>query len=207
MIKRSWLHVFSALFVFVALLGNRVRAGDPTLADLVRAGGEAHHYHAQASLTAEDAVGRKFDNMVKRVETFFLLRRMNAEYRAAERGPATSREALERYNRQRTPERLASHEVTLTNGEFRWPFALRESEFTGLRMRIESLFAERDPENSGLGSDNHHEIKRASNEMREMLKHLIDRFDTYEYLTAVRYVRGLGYEARFPVSSEGVASR
>ena len=168
-------------------------------ADVIRAAGEADYNHSAATLIREGAFSAHLDNQIKYAETFFQKRAINAAARAVERGMPPCPETLARFNRERTPCRLASHQLDPVSAGIRWPAAFECKCFHSLRGRVDKLFAERSPDNSGVGSRNYRDVQATVCAMRYMLKHRIHEMDSAEYVHARKFIDSVGYEARHPL--------
>lgn len=175
-------------------------------ADVIRAFGEADYNHSAAWLIREGAYSGHLDNRLKYTQTYFQMRAINAEARAVERGMPPCRESVERYNRERTPCRLASHQMDLLDATIHWPFALQCKCFDAFRKRADRLFAERTPENSGVGSRNYRDVQAVVCTMRHLLKHRIHELDSAEYRHARKFIDSLGYESRHRVMPENLTA-
>ena len=95
----------------------------------------------------------------------------------------------------------------LSRGVIHWPETLQREEFMLHRLQLDTLFARRTQENSGVGSSNYREVQTASREMREELKDLVQQMSPAEYLSARKFIEALAYEAQFPLDTPGVAVR
>src|SRR5688572_9361606 len=153
-------------------------------ADLVRAFGEADYNHSAAWLIREGAYSTRLDNRLKYTQTFFQMRAINAAARAVERGMPAHQEALARYKRERTPCRLATHQLDPVSAGIQWPVAFECKCFDAFRKRMDELYAERTPQNSGLGSRNYRDVQAVVCTMRHLLKHRVHELDTAEYIHA-----------------------
>ena len=181
-------------------VGESILRGE---ADVIRAAGEADYNHSTAALIREGAYSAHLDNQVKYTETFFQKRAINAAARAIERGMPACPETLARFNRERTPCRLASHQLDPISAGIRWPVAFECKCFNSLRGRVDRLFAERTPDNSGVGSKNYRDVQATICAMRHMLRHQIHEMDSAEYGHARKFIDSLGYEARHPLMPGG----
>jgi len=181
-------------------VGESILRGE---ADVIRAAGEADYNHSAAALIREGVYSAHLDNQIKHTETFFQKRAINAAARAIERGMPACPETLARFNRERTPCRLASHQLDPVSAGIRWPAAFECKCFDSLRGRVDRLFSERTPDNSGVGSKNYRDVQATVSAMRHMLRHQIHELDSAEYSHARKFIDSLGYEARHPLMPGG----
>jgi hypothetical protein len=96
------------------------------------------------------------------------------------------------------PGRLTPTQYDRTNRVIHWPPLLRAKEFSDVRYQLDRLFDEREPGNSGLNSENYHQIKRQCEAMLGILARRIDQLNSEEFIGACGFVKALEDEARFP---------
>jgi len=176
-------------------------------ANLTRAQGERNYLDSMAMINIEEARGLYMDNMKKNVVTYFEKRKLNTEYRNAERGPQRSASEMAQMARDASPRRLTSYQLEVFSGRINWPDVLQSTEFDASRSKLNDLFAERDVEAAGLGTKNHREVTRVARQMEEELKENIKTFSPSEYAAAKSFIQSLSYESRFIPGVEGIASR
>jgi hypothetical protein len=172
-------------------------------ADLIRGIGEFNYNTAAAALIGQDARSKAIDNDYKAVETWFKKKELNRHYVNAAKPPRASTETLARISKERAPDRLGSHQLDETLGAIYWPALLEADTFAVCRVRMETLFEQRSEGSSGLGSRNYRDIQLIANEMRSILKGLLNTVDSSEYMVAKKFIDGLAFEARFPVQAGG----
>ena len=177
------------------------------LAELSRGHGEYNYNTALANLVMQDAYSRSLDNEVKKTETFFKKRQINAYARMAEQTPRASPEAIARFNKERTPKRLAPRQFDAASGTIHWPAAFKGEGYAPWRGRIGYLFSRRTVQDSGLGSENHKEVEELTRDMRMMLDKQVREMSPSEYIVAKKFIDSLGYEARFELQPQSVASK
>jgi len=113
---------------------------------------------------------------------------------------AANRRRAEEWARRSAPQRLSPGEYDAATGSVLWPPLLREDQrFAEDRARIDALFAQRTPSNSGLGSRNHLEIRRTASQMKDTLMAMQVELDGNTYTAVKRFLGSVAYEARFPV--------
>ncbi|HVC95370.1 MAG TPA: hypothetical protein VND64_16865 [Pirellulales bacterium] len=141
--------------------------------------------------------GQYLDDRLKRAEHYFEMRRMNESYRAERRSPPLTPEQLANLNESRLPRRLTAQQWQPAAGIADWPAPLRGAEHAADRARLEQLFAERTPEDSGIGGTGYGEVRRLTRKMRDQLARRAKELSVEEYSVARKFINSLAYEARF----------
>ncbi|HEV3006067.1 MAG TPA: hypothetical protein VGX78_16480 [Pirellulales bacterium] len=144
-----------------------------------------------------DRHSRYFDERRKRAEQYFELRRMNQRYRDERRSPSLTPEQLADINASRLPRRLTAEQWEPTAGVIHWPALLRGDEQAAGRARLEQLFAERTPEDSGVGGAAYGEVRLLTRQMRDQLARRVKELSIEEFSVASKFLASLAYEARF----------
>lgn len=165
------------------------------MADVVRSAGEYRLRRSEAAINYEQARSKRLDNRLKATNTYFEMRRINKEYRDANRRARLPREDLYRIARENLPDRLSPTQLDPLNGVIFWPPVLLNDPFAAQRKKVEALFAQRAA--SPTGPSSYGDIKEATEVLQNNLKSRIDDYDTREYLDARRFIESLAYEGRF----------
>jgi hypothetical protein len=95
------------------------------------------------------------------------------------------------------PHRLTPMQYDRMNHLINWPMTLRAPQFAEVRYKLDKLFHERTPENSGEGSTSAKAIADACQQMQDLLKKEINELHPMEYIAAQQFIDSLAYEARF----------
>lgn len=169
------------------------------VAAVTRARGEYNLLSSQAAINAEHARSLGLDNSKKTAETYFEMRKINKESRAAERGPRPTKEDLVRLARTAAPDRLTADRLNRATGQIAWPAALQGDQFAAYRTEIERVFAER-AANGGMGMEQRQDLEQATGTMLVLLKNDIRQFPPMEYSSARRFIESLAYEAHVPTT-------
>ncbi len=172
-----------------------------------RARGMRNYYDSMAAINREEARSLEIANKAIEAETRFELRRINREVREKERGPRPTAADLERFARDRMPDRLKAGEFDATLGKLSWPAVLESPHFAAEKIAIDRLFEERTIDDSGLGSDNHRAIKQVVEQTKSKLKSQIDRLGPSEYVAAKNFLTRLEYEAQHVVAPDGLVAK
>ena len=175
-------------------------------AALVRAISEAQLNQAKAIQTMEQTRTIALDNNLKATVTFYEKRKLYEAYHSLQAvRERPTQEDLIRFSKEAAPERPAPSE--LSRGVIHWPETLQRDEFLVHRIQLDSLFAKRSQDNSGVGSSTYRKVQTVSNQMREELKDVVQQVSPAEYLSARKFIESLAYEAQFPPDTPDVAVR
>lgn len=160
-------------------------------ADIVRSQGMANLLNSQAAKEYELARREYLDNRLKATQTYFEMRRINAEARKAERSSPLSHEQYVRIARQMAPRPLTTTQLDPLTGAIGWPGPLRKAEYEPLRQRLDRLFQER-----ATGYVVYGEIQKTSDEFLAQLKADLEKFAPSDYIAAKSFLESLAYAAR-----------
>jgi hypothetical protein len=150
-----------------------------------------------SAAAGNDPYSRYLENRRMRAEHYFEMRRMNESYRAERRSPGLTPEELADINESRLPRRLTPEQWQPSRGLIHWPAPLRGDEHAAERARLEELFAERTPEDSGVGGAGYGEARRLARRMRDQLAARAKELSVEEFALARKFIDSLAYEARF----------
>jgi hypothetical protein len=175
-----------------------------------RAAGQFNLNSSMAATNYQQAYSQWIDNQKKREQTYFDMRRMNASYRAEMemQRPHPTSDQLVVFSKSRDPERLNAEQFDPATAILNWPPTLKESEFASEREKLEELFAERlaEPQDAGLGTHNYRDAQRVVAAMNDKLHAEIDKVGADEYIAASKFLKSVGYEARFAPESHVAAA-
>lgn len=165
------------------------------MADVTRAAGQFNLDTARAATELQVAQDKYLDNRMKATQTFFEMRRMNREYRAAERGPALTYEQMYRLAQVTRPRELDSQQLDPVTGGIEWPAYLRAEKFADLRGQIEKLFAERAHEGV-LAGESYVAAMRLTEELMDKLREDIRIISPSTFMQNRRFIESLQRMAR-----------
>jgi hypothetical protein len=171
------------------------------MAQAYQAMGQYNLNNSIAARNYQEAYSRYLDNRRKKAENHYAMRRMNESWRAEHRKPSLTPEQVYAINQSRLPQRLTSEQWQPYSGTVFWPARLQGDEFAAERTRLERLFAERTPDNSGINSSGYGEVQRLTRQMRSQLARQAKQLSAEEYTLARKFLDSLGYEARFEAAS------
>jgi hypothetical protein len=160
-------------------------------ADIVRSQGMANLLNSQAAKEYEAARKEYIDNRLRATQTYFDMRRVNTEYRNAQRPSPLSMESYVRLARQQAPDPLSTSQLDALSGAIGWPAALRKVEYNALRQQLDKLFQQR-----AGGYLDYQAIHDAVEAMLAQLKTEVSALPSNEYLAAKKFLESLDYTAR-----------
>ena len=161
-------------------------------ADIVRSAGAANLMNSEAAKNYEDARRKYIENRRQATETYFEMRRVNQESRAALRPRPLSTEQYVRLARQQAPERLSVSQLDPLSGTIGWPRVLMSESYKEDRELLQTLFKERA---RGV-AHNYEEIRDACDALLAKLKADATRIDANDFIRAKNFVDSLSYEVR-----------
>lgn len=166
-------------------------------ANVVRAQGDYNLTTSQAMVNMGEAQRRNIENRKLWTDSYFEMRRANADYRAAERGPRGTPEDWVRFAREAAPNRPSPGELDYVTGGIAWPRLLRGEEFTQSRDELEKLFSKRASVDGNIGPETYRQIRDTTDAMMAQLKANIKKYRAHEYIDARKFIESLAFEARF----------
>lgn len=168
------------------------------MADMTRAAGQRNLLDSMAAGNFEEARSLELDNRLKATETYFEMRRINSEARAAERRPPASSEVAFRRAQEVTPPPLTATQLDPVTGQIQWPRLLMQDRYAALRDEIDALFAERSDAGGSIGQDTFQQLITACNDLQAQLRANIRDYLPNDYIAASKFIQSLSFAARFP---------
>ena len=98
---------------------------------------------SEAAINFSEARRREMENFQKWTETYFMVRRINREARAIERGKRPTEADFFRYAQIGRPHRLTPSELDPITGYIAWPLLLRGPDLDKARTSLDQVFARR----------------------------------------------------------------
>ena len=179
---------------------------------IITAVGQARKAAAEARKTLEECRSTAIDNSVKAVKALYEKRRERELYKASHARPPLSREDRLQISQARLPKRLNEIGGTVlvslssASNEIAWPATFQKPEFDRYRLQIDVAFAQRSYANSGVGSELHRDVYYLTKQMHAELKTQKGNMPPSEFTAALRLLRSLSYETRFPPTPPRLAS-
>lgn len=162
-------------------------------ANIVRSAGQANLTNAQAATEAERARSAYLQNRALATQTYFDMRKMNAQYREGERSKPLSQEQYIRIAKEAAPDRLSPSELDPFSGTIQWPPQLRGKPFAAQRATLETLYQQRAHGNL----QTYQAIKAACAALNAALKANIDTMPPMDFVRAKNFIDSLAYESNF----------
>jgi hypothetical protein len=167
------------------------------LARVIQAEARYNADTAEAAINFSEARRREIDNFQKWTETYFEVRRLNREMRAAERGKRPTEADLFRYAQIGKPRRLTPSELDAITGEIAWPLLLRASDLTRERAALDQIFAQR-AASGVIDADGYLAVYQLTTALHDQLRERIRDVPVYDYVHARRFLDSLAYEVHLP---------
>jgi hypothetical protein len=149
----------------------------------------------QAASQFQTARSQEIDNRYKSTQAYFDLKRINAENRAALRGPRPTEEQLVRWAQAGAPQSLSDSQVNASTGAIDWPIALMLDDMAAQRKIVQSIYSER----ARVGTITPQQLitsQQTIDSMIAILKDHIKDFDPNTYLAGKNFLESLGYELK-----------
>lgn len=162
---------------------------------VIRAEGDYNYYTALGAVSAAEALRQNIENRKALVEAYFELRKLNREYRAAERHPGRERGSQAVAAREDRPRLLTPHELDARTGKIRWPRPLAADTYAENREMLDEYFAER-AARRGTTTQEMAELRAAILGMIDDLKEQRWALPPADYETANAFLRSLAYEGQ-----------
>ena len=162
-------------------------------ADVVRSAGEANLNNSAAAINFEQARSMNMQNHLQYAETYFQMRQVNRQARAAESGPRLSTEQLFRIAHEQAPDRLSNSDLDPLTGDITWPIVLQGNEYSEYRDTLTSLFADRAREGGSVTITELQQIRATTSDALATLRANIRNYPSNEYLKARRFLENLSF--------------
>ncbi|MGO8689920.1 MAG: hypothetical protein ACLQLG_09815 [Thermoguttaceae bacterium] len=169
------------------------------LARVIQAEARYNADTAEAAINFSEAQRRQIENWQKWTETYFEVRRINREMRAAERGKPPTEADFIRYAQIGKPRRLTPSELDSITGDISWPLLLRAAELAKFRATLDRVFAQR-AASGVIDGDAYLAVYQLTGAMRDELRQRIHEVPASDYVVARRFLDSLAYEARLPAT-------
>lgn len=170
------------------------------MSDMVRSAGDYNVSSSVAAGNYQDAYSKYLDNRVKGTQTYFEMRKMNADYKAAEKARYQQQcsEAMARHAQAGKPSRMSASEVDTVTGHIAWPALLMNDEFADARKQLDDLFAKRSAEGV-LTTPEKSTLRKACLDMKNGLTKYRAKASPTDYKATDAFIHSLAYEGQSPV--------
>jgi hypothetical protein len=168
------------------------------MSEVLRAQGYQNLQNSEAAKNWEEAKTLEMQNRLRWTETYFDMRKVNREARAAERGPPVTQEQAIRWAKMAAPARLKTTDLDPVTGQINYPLLLTQDIYSPYRDRLDSLFSERAASGGSLRYEQFQDIQKTVADFIEALKQRVNEYNAGDYGVARTFLNSLANEARQP---------
>lgn len=163
--------------------------------------GQANYLNSIAAVNLQEATRQAIENQNTYIRNTLENRELIQQYRERYRPRAPTKEEWQRVTEASLPDRLTPDQLDPITGQLVWPHILRTDEYRAFRERVDVLFSNRTPDNSGDGSPSQRELASLIDAMKMLLKSNIKTVTLSQYSSAKWFLRSLDYEAQLPLQN------
>jgi hypothetical protein len=171
-------------------------------ASIINAMGNYAKARAEAARIDQDTRKARAENDFLEAKVFYDKRSLYHAYKETHKVSRPSTQEYADLARRLGPSRLASYQLWAKPGYLRWPSLLLNQDFAEVRSQIDDLFAIRQPQTSGAGSQNCVDIQERVSEMKSTLTSKLASYKPVDYIAAKKFLEGLALEAQLPAETE-----
>jgi len=168
------------------------------MSEVLRAQGYQNLQNSEAAKNWEEAKTLEMQNRLRWTETYFEMRRVNRDARAAERGPPVTQEQAIRWAKMAAPPRLNTSDLDPVTGHINYPILLTQDIYTPYRTRLDELFSERAASGGSLRYEQFQDIQKTVADFIEALRKRVNEYAAGDYGVARTFLDRLAHEARMP---------
>jgi hypothetical protein len=168
------------------------------MSKVIRAEGDYNLSTSQAAINAEEALRQNIQNRQALVKAYFELRKMNRDYRAAERHPGLHGDSKAKVAQVERPRLLTPAELDSQTGKVRWPKLLAANTHAENRELLDAYFAKR-ASGQTVGTRDMAELRSVVVAMLADLKEQLRAAPPAEYQAANEFLHSLAYEGQRPL--------
>jgi hypothetical protein len=168
------------------------------MSEMMRARGTENLLNSEAAKNWEDAKTLDIENKMRWTETYFEMRKVNRESRAAEAGPRVTQEQAIRFAKMKAPARLGSTQLDPVTGHISYPLVLTSDIYTPYRDPLDRLFADRAASGGSISYEKFEEIQGTVSKFIDALKQNVHKYAAGDYGVARTFLDSLANEARMP---------
>ncbi len=163
--------------------------------------GQANYLNSIAAVNLQEANRQAIENQNTYIRNTLQNRELVQQYRERYRPRAPTKEEWQRVTEASLPDRLKPDQFDPITGQLVWPHILRTDEYRPFRERVDVLFSNRAPDNSGDGSPSQRELASLIDAMKMLLKSNIKTVTLSQYSSAKWFLKSLDYEAQLPLQN------
>lgn len=168
------------------------------MSEMMRAQGYQNLQNSEAARNWEEAKTQEIQNRLRWTETYFEMRKVNREARAAEQGPPVTQEQAIRMAKMAAPPRLGSTQLDPVTGHIAYPPVLMDDLYTEYRKRLDQLFAERATSGGSIQYSALRDIQNTVSKFIDSLKQNVKNYPAGDYGRARTFLDSLAREASMP---------
>jgi hypothetical protein len=168
------------------------------MSEMMRAQGYENLKNSEAAKNWEEAKTQEIQNRLRWTETYFEMRKVNREAKAAEQGPPVTQEQAIRMAKMAAPPRLGSTQLDPVTGHIEYPPVLMDDIYTDYRRRLDQLFSDRAASGGSMQYGALREIQSTVSKFIDVLKQNVKNYPAGDYGRARTFLDSLAQEARMP---------
>ena len=168
------------------------------MSEMMRAQGYQNLQNAEAAKNWEDAKTVDIQNRLRWTETYFEMRKVNREAKAAEQGPPVTQEQAIRMAKMAAPPRLGSTQLDPVTGHVAYPPVLLDDIYSDYRKRLDQFFADRAAAGGSVQYSEMREFQSNVSKFIDVLKQNVNNYPAGDYGKARTFLDSLAHEARMP---------
>lgn len=175
--------------------------------DLARGLGKGMYLRSLSAEQFQEAIDERLENREERVEMYYELKDIRRKEKKDNRDRLTAsqrRKVTDKITDEKTPDRLAEHQIETKTGQLHWPSPLDHKALKPYRKPIEDSLAKRAKGGETYGMDDYVKVSRMIELMEEAVESIEDRLDVKEVVALKDYLTQIDYEARFNRQDERV---
>lgn len=170
------------------------------MAAVARSQGYANLKNSEAAKNWEEAKTMDMENRLRWTETYFDMRRVNREQRAAEAGPPITQEQAIRLAKMAAPAPLTSTQLDPVTGHIEYPLILTQEMYAQYRQRLDELFYRRAASGGSITYDDFKAIQDTVSQFIDALQEHVNDYAAGDFGRARNFLDSLAHEARTPAS-------
>ena len=174
------------------------QAADYGMSEMMRAQGYQNLKNSEAAKNWEEAKTQEIQNRLRWTETYFEMRKVNREAKAAEQGPPVTQEQAIRMAKMAAPPRLGSTQLDPVTGHIEYPPVLLDDIYNEYRKRLDQLFADRAASGGSIQYGEVREIQSTVSKFIDVLKQNVKSYPAGDYGRARTFLDSLAREASMP---------
>lgn len=166
--------------------------------EMMRAQGYQNLENSQAAKNWEEVKTMEMQNRLRWTETYFEMRKVNKDARAAEAGPRVTQDQAIRMAQSSLPPRLGSTELDPVTGHIEYPIILTQDIYDEYRRRLDTLFAHRAASGGSIQYNDLKDIETTVSKFIDTLKLHVREYAGGDYGRARTFLESLAREAKMP---------